>query len=191
MVLNRPKINTFFGTVSTIVLMLGFDGTYITDIRGSTWSCRVLGLCRLMLFRFIGLNYWKPHYKNFQCIYGLNYQWKGFWFHHRINVVIMTNSAVYIICLSSCLNSFVYVHQILFHLQSRYQSCEYPHFTNLYTCIIFREISSANSEATKDPAAAKAYSGFLVELADRIPAVLVPCVVTIVGLLEEEVNTLK
>ncbi|XP_035829509.1 condensin complex subunit 1, partial [Aplysia californica] len=57
---------------------------------------------------------------------------------------------------------------------------------------IVREIGSANSrEAAKDSASAKAYAGFLVELGERMPAVVLPCVPLILCHLDGESYTLR
>jgi len=56
---------------------------------------------------------------------------------------------------------------------------------------IIREIGNANCGDAKDPATAKAYAGFLIELAERIPAILMPCVALIVCHLEGDSYTMR
>ncbi|BFZ23473.1 hypothetical protein BsWGS_26512 [Bradybaena similaris] len=57
---------------------------------------------------------------------------------------------------------------------------------------IIREIGNADTkEAARDTAAAKAYASFLSELAEKLPAVVLPCLPLVVGLLDGESYTLR
>ncbi|CAG5117955.1 unnamed protein product [Candidula unifasciata] len=57
---------------------------------------------------------------------------------------------------------------------------------------IMREIGNADTkEAARDTTAAKAYALFLAELAEKMPAVVLPCLPLVVGLLDGESYTLR